>query len=248
MVNLSSRRNIFDPDSGAPFKLSRSKLENFLRCPRCFYLDRRMGIAQPSGPPFSLNAAVDHLLKKEFDRYRRLQKPHPLMTEFKIDAVPFSHPSLDEWRNNFTGISFFHQPTNFVVSGAVDDLWVNAAGDIFVVDYKATSKDSEVDLNSEWQKSYKNQMEIYQWLFKQNGFPVSNTGYFVYLNGRRDREALEGRLEFVAKIIPYQGNFDWVEKALFEARKCLESEQLPPLNPGCEYCRYRQSARAVEAV
>ena len=30
-------------------------------------------------PPFLLNSATDTLLKKDFDKYRELQQPHPFM-------------------------------------------------------------------------------------------------------------------------------------------------------------------------
>ena len=59
-------RKLFDPESDKPFALSRSKVELFMDCPRCFYLDRRLGIARPAGFPFNLNPAVDALLKTEF--------------------------------------------------------------------------------------------------------------------------------------------------------------------------------------
>ena len=55
------------PDKDDFYKLSRSKVDFFLNCPRCFYIDRRLGINQPSGFPFNLNSAVDNLLKNEFD-------------------------------------------------------------------------------------------------------------------------------------------------------------------------------------
>ncbi|MDO8743015.1 MAG: hypothetical protein Q7J30_00410, partial [Candidatus Azambacteria bacterium] len=77
--NPKRSRNIFDPAAKAPFKLSRSKIDNFLACPRCFYLDRRLGVGQPPGFPFNLNKAVDTLLKKEFDIHRAAGNPHPLM-------------------------------------------------------------------------------------------------------------------------------------------------------------------------
>ncbi len=47
------------------FKLSRSKIDLFLECPRCFYLGNRLGVSRPPGFPFTLNSAVDALLKKE---------------------------------------------------------------------------------------------------------------------------------------------------------------------------------------
>jgi hypothetical protein len=52
---------LFDPRSDKPFALSRSKVELFIDCPRCFYLDRRLGIGRPPGFPFNLNSAVDAL-------------------------------------------------------------------------------------------------------------------------------------------------------------------------------------------
>jgi hypothetical protein len=124
MPNGKRIRNLFDPKATKPFGLSRSRLENFLKCPRCFYLDRRLGIDQPKGPAFTLNTAVDHLLKKEFDYYRQRREPHPLMVEHKVDAIPFSHPDLNTWRENFKGVRVLHKATNFEFSGAIDDLWV----------------------------------------------------------------------------------------------------------------------------
>lgn len=238
-------RDLFNPDSKEPFKLSRSRLENFVNCERCFYMDRRLGLDRPSSFPFNLNSAVDILLKKEFDIHRTANTAHPLMENYGIDAVPFEHEKMDEWRDPFTGVRFFHEPSGFLVFGGVDDIWVNPDGELLIVDYKATSKDSEVTLDAEWQDGYKRQMEIYQWLFRQNGFKVSNTGYFVYANGKRDREAFDGVLEFDVKVIPYEGNDSWIEGKLMEARKCLEGD-LPKDNPDCEYCAYKKLS--VEAV
>lgn len=236
--NPNRSRNLFVPGAKEPFKVSRSKLDLFLNCPRCFYLDRRLGISQPPGFPFSLNSAVDTLLKKEFDIQRAKQKAHPLMKAYGLDLVPFAHERLDEWRENFQGVQFHHQPTNLVITGAVDDLWTDKVGNIYVVDYKSTSKETEVNLDADWQIGYKRQMEVYQWLLRRNGFKVSDTGYFVYCNGRTDREAFDGKLEFDIKIIPYTGNDSWVEKAIKDAHKCLLGDHLPASGEDCDYCAY----------
>lgn len=238
-------KNLYTPGAAAFFKLSRSKLEMFLNCPRCFYLDRRLGISQPPSFPFNLNSAVDLLLKKEFDIHRAKNQQHPLCEKYGIDVVPFSHPKLNVWRENFQGIQFLHEPTNLLIFGAVDDLWVNASGELIVVDYKATSKDGEVSLNAEWQRSYKNQMEIYQWLFRKNGFQVATTGYFVYCNGKRDREAFDAKLEFDIKLIPYNGDDSWVEEVVTKAKACLEGS-LPPYSASCDYCTYHQAYLTID--
>jgi hypothetical protein len=227
------------------FTLSRSKIDLYIQCDRCFYLDRKLLIARPPGFPFNLNSAVDHLLKKEFDVYRLRQAAHPLMTEYQIDAVPFAHEEMDIWRENFKGVQFHHEDTNFIITGAVDDIWVNEQNELHVVDYKSTSKDSEINLDAGWQDGYKRQMEVYQWLLRQNGFTVSNTGYFVYANGQKDREAFNAKLEFDMTIIPYEGNDEWIEPTLYDIKSCLGSDIIPKANSECDYCNYVESASGI---
>jgi len=235
-------RNLFDPASKLPFKISRSRLENFIKCPRCFYMDRRLGVEPPGSPPYTLNSAVDTLLKKEFDDYRRKQKPHPLMTRYGVDAIPFAHPMIDEWREVFKGVRCPHPPTNFIVFGAVDDLWVSPGGELYVVDYKSTSSREPITLDGVYKQAYKRQMEIYQWLLRGQSLKVSDTGYFVFCNADKSRHSFDGRLEFGMEIIPYAGNSNWVEKIIYDAYQCLCKDDLPDFSPACEHCNYLQSA------
>jgi len=235
-------KNLFDPQSRAPFKLSRTKIELFINCPRCFYLDRKLGVGQPPGYPFALNSAVDKLLKKEFDFYREKQRPHPLMEASGIKAVPFKHEKMDYWRDALRGgIEYLHTPTNLLLCGGIDDIWVAPSGELFIVDYKSTSKEEEVNIDADWQVSYKRQMEIYQWLFRHNGFNVSPIGYFVYCNGLTDKESFEARLDFDIKIIPYQGDDSWLEDKIIQMHKCLISPEAPECGADCDYCRYRKA-------
>jgi CRISPR/Cas system-associated exonuclease Cas4 (RecB family) len=237
---------IFSPNSGDPFKLSRSKIDLFLECPRCFYLDRRLGVARPPGFPFTLNSAVDTLLKKEFDIHRAKGEAHPMMKHYGVEAVPFQHEKMNDWRNTFMGIQYLHQPTNLLIFGAIDDIWIDPQGELIIVDYKATAKNGEINLDADWQMAYKRQMEIYQWLFRKNGFKVSDTGYFVYVNGKTDREAFDGKLEFDVYLIPYQGDDSWIEKTIGEIHQCLINNQLPESSKDCVFCRYRQTVKGVE--
>jgi len=243
--NPNRTRNLFDPEAQEPFKLSRSKLDLFLECPRCFYLDRRLGVGRPPGFPFSLNSAVDTLLKKEFDIHRAKGSQHPLLKSYGLDAVPFVHEKMDEWRENFKGVQFLHEMTNLIITGAVDDIWINPKKELLVVDYKSTSKEGEVSLDADWQIGYKRQMEIYQWLLRHNGFKVSDTGYFVYVNGRTDLAAFDGRLEFYVKLIAYKGDDSWIEQTIFDAHACLLGDKIPQSGSGCDYCHYIEAVQGV---
>jgi RecB family exonuclease len=238
-------RNLFNPSSVKPFKLSRSRLERFIECPRCFYLDRRLGVDRVSGPAFTLNSATDTLLKREFDFYRRERSPHPIMIRSCIDAIPFEHPELERWRQNLVDIQYHHKQTNFLITGALDDLWIQTDGSLLVVDYKSTSTTKEITLDDKWKSGYKRQMEIYQWLVRKNGFKVSNTGYFLYVNADTKQQAFDGRLLFDTSLIPYAGDDSWVEQAVIDAHSCLVTEALPKNAPDCEWCSYREAARVV---
>ena len=126
--------------------------------------------------------------------------------------------------------------------GAIDDLWINSKGEYIVVDYKATSKNEEiVALDKAWQDGYKRQMEIYQWLVRHNGLTVSNTGYFVYCNGRKDVDKFDGKLEFDLTLIPYEGSDAWVEGTVKEIYKCLNSDSIPEADEDCDFCNYRDA-------
>ncbi len=238
------RSNLYSPEKGDAFRISRSKIDLFLECPRCFYVDRRLGVSRPPGYPFTINSAVDKLLKQEFDIHRINGTRHPLLKKYKVDAIPALRDEINEWRENFKGVTFHHEPTNLLVTGAIDDLWINEEGEYLVVDYKATSKSGEiVELNEEWHESYKRQMEVYQWLLRQNGLPVSGTGYFVYCNGRTDKEAFDAKIEFDVTLIAYTGDDSWVENTLCKIKEVLDKDTLPNRGEDCDFCLYRKEVQ-----
>ncbi len=246
MIDGMRTRNLYDPTDHEPYPLSRSKLQLFLECPRCFYLDRRSGIGRPDSYPYTLNLAVDSLLKKEFDLYRARGEPHPMMTACGVEAIPFRHKDFLTWRDSPDGIRVLHTPTNFLLFGIPDDIWVNAHDELIVVDYKATS--TMATLSLEGKDSYKRQMECYQWLLRQKGFDVSSTGYIVYVNAIKDKDQFDRTLEFTMQMLPYEGSDTWVDDALRGAYECLQNDQPSPSVEGCEWCEYRREARAVELL
>ncbi|MEX2210022.1 MAG: PD-(D/E)XK nuclease family protein [Patescibacteria group bacterium] len=189
---------------------------------------------------------MDELLKKEFDRHRKAQTKHKICEQFGVDAIPLNHEKLDIWRHNFAGLETLHKPTNLLIFGAVDDIWVNPAGEWIVVDYKATSKRAEITLDTKWGKGYKRQLEIYQWILKQNGEPVSETAYILYCNNILDREDFDNRLDFEVSMFKHEGDTSWVEPKIIEAHKALVSGQIPSPAEDCEYCAYREAARLKE--
>ena len=239
----SSKMPIYNKDNTDPYKLSRTRIENFCRCKKCFYLEEKLGISRPASFPFNLNNAVDELLKEEFDSFRGTDKNHPYIEDNGLVAKPFDHPEIENWRTRNKGIGFLDEDTNLYFYGLVDDVWINTKTDqLILVDYKATSKKGEVSLDAPWQISYKRQLEIYQWLFRKNGFDVQNIGYFVYCNGVKENVMFNNELKFNVKLLPYEGDDSWIDKTVKEIYKVLNSDDIPEPNPNCEYCRYVKKA------
>ena len=103
-------------------KISRSGLKLFLDCPRCFWLNVHHKIKRPPGYPYTLSAAVDYLVKQEFDKYRVDGKLPPVFAKEGLDAKLFVDEKLHDWRNNFRGVSYFDEDLNAILYGAVDDI------------------------------------------------------------------------------------------------------------------------------
>ena len=236
----------YNPLNEDLYKLSRSKVESFINCPRCFYLDRRLGIGQPPGFPFNLNSAVDNLLKNEFDLFRVKQKAHPYIKNLGLNAVPFEHEDLNKWRYNFSGVIYQNKDLGFHLFGAVDDLWIDKnTNELIVVDYKATSKNSDINLDADWQMGYKRQMEFYQYLLRNNGYKVSDTGYFVYCNGIKDKQKFNEVLNFKIYLLPYTGNDGWVEPTLVQIKKLLDQDKIPEYSSNCSFCDYQRKLKSI---
>jgi hypothetical protein len=175
-----------------------------------------------------------------------------------LEAIPFKHPEMDTWRNNRKGIRYVHETTGLCLYGAVDDVWVLPSGELAIVDYKAKATENEITLEPKRKKngemvktdryllSYKKQIEFYQWLFRQNGFKISDTAYFLFANAHKAQDAFEDQLIFEKVLITHIGDTSWIEPTLEAVARCLKSDVMPNAAADCDYCEYRKKARLFE--
>jgi len=245
VVPLRTRKgSIYQKGTNEVFKISRSKFSNFLDCSRCFYLERVKGSKDPSMPGWALNTAVDELLKKEFDHYRNIQKPHPFIVKNKLNFIPFQHEKINYWRDALRGgIAFTDADTNLEIHGGVDDIWFNPDNDeLVVVDYKAQSKNETVEtdayLENQYHQSYKVQMDIYVYILRQMKFKVSDTTYFLVCNGLKTPDKFDATLHFDLTLVPYKTDDSWVKNKIIDMKKVLDAKEVPVLNKSCEKCMF----------
>jgi hypothetical protein len=251
IVPLRNRKgSIYQRGSNEVFKISRSKFSNFIDCQRCFYLERVKGLKDPSMPGWALNSAVDELLKKEFDHYRKLQKPHPFIVQNKLQFIPFQHEKIDYWRDALRGgISFLDENTNLEIHGGVDDIWLDKnKEELVVVDYKAQSKEGVVEkedyLENKYHQGYKIQMDIYVYILRKMKFKVSDTAYFLVCNGLKTPEKFDATLHFDLTLVPYTTDTSWVKNKIVEMKKVLDAKDVPQINKNCEKCMFLETGKS----
>jgi len=255
---MSNKRNRgqYDPDNASPYELSRSRIENFVRCPACFYMQQVEGIKFPSIPGYNINEATDVLLKKDFDGYRG-RASHPFLRHMGLKhLIPYQHPDFEKWTQSLHfgcegRMNTIHQPTNLKVGGGLDDIWVNnITNQLHIVDYKSTSQKTKgkvISLDDPWKQGYKRQMDLYVWIMRRMGFDVSDIGYFLYCDADRfsgmDFLGVDDALmRFEVSLINYRVDLTWIDATLFSIKDCLNSNLRPEHSSQCEYGKFLNHA------
>lgn len=226
-------------------KISRSGLKLFLECPRCFWLDLHHKVKRPPGYPYTLSAAVDYMVKREFDGYREKGELPPVLANAGIkDAKLYNGDNFAEWRNNFKGVSYFDENLNAILYGAVDDVIEFSDGALAVVDYKSSGS-KEITIYDDYQK----QMDVYNYILKQKGYETYPEAFFVFYQVQKDENGFNNVLRFKEQVKPVKVNAEWVGPA-FEAAVELVRQDEPPTVSGnaekhCDHCHYVNSARQL---
>jgi CRISPR/Cas system-associated exonuclease Cas4 (RecB family) len=213
-----------------PIQLSPSSLDLFLECPHCFWLDKKMGIRRPPPYPYALNAAVDLLLKKEFDEYRAKNEPHPLLAEHGLSAKLFGNQKLlDQWRNNFSGIRYFDAGLGATIFGAVDDVLEFEGGKLAPLDYKSTGS-NQANIYDRFQL----QMDVYTYLLERNGFSTPRKGYLAFYIVEKSK-GFNGHLPFRKELQEVETNPDDIPQLFKEAVAVLKRVVPPPHSKDCKF-------------
>ena len=247
---MTRHRGKFDINNPEPYELSRSRVENFVKCPACFYMQQVEGIEFPSIPGFNINEATDILLKKDFDYFREIKKTHPFLENHGYShLIPYQHEHFELWTQSMhfgakNRMHYDHLESNIRVGGGLDDVWFNTkTSRIHIVDYKSTSQkknNGPITLDDRWKETYKRQMDLYVWVMQKKGLDVDEIGFFLYCDGNRftDQSFLNAKnaiMEFKMTLIEYKTNKAWIEETLNSINKCLRLNSRPKHSGDCEY-------------
>ncbi|MEA3344238.1 MAG: PD-(D/E)XK nuclease family protein [Patescibacteria group bacterium] len=217
--------------------LSPNSLNLFLECKRCFWLEKKQGIRRPPHYPYTLNSAVDNLLKQEFDKYRAKKETHPLLVANNIPAKLFSNQKLlNRWRDNFQGIRYYNKDLNATFFGAVDDILEFQDGKLAPLDYKSTgSKVAKI------YDHFQLQMDAYTYLLEKNGYSTPRKGCLAFYVVDQENK-FEGKLPFRKEIHTIDTNPSYIEKLFEEAVETLRRNRTPMPSKDCKFCEWFEKA------
>jgi len=214
------------------FKLSPSKLNLFLECPRCFWLANVKNIKRPSGAFPSLPSGMDRILKDHFDRFMLKGTMPPELNNLIGYSLFSDEEKLAVWRNNRKGIQFEDPETGVLLRGAVDNILVKG-NKVVVLDYKTRG----YPLKEDTHVHYILQMDLYNFLLRKNGYETEDYTYLLFYHPQKVNK--KGDVVFNTDLIKIKTNPARGEKVFRDAIKVLQEEEAPEPCEGCAYCKWR---------
>jgi len=210
------------------FKLSPSALNLMQECPRCFWLTQHKVWKRPAGIFPSLPSGMDRILKVHFDKFMgKGQLPPELCENSDCTNMKLfdNKEKLKIWQNNWKGISFTDKNGN-ELHGAVDNI-LQKGKKLIVLDYKKRG----YALKEDTAEHYRNQLDIYNFLLRKNGYETEDYAFLLFYV---PREVLAtGEVLFDTSLIKMKVDVDNAEKVWKKALKLL-SGKCP--EKGCVWC------------
>src|SRR3989344_1022198 len=202
------------------FKLSPSAISLMNECHRCFWLTQHKKWKRPEGPFPSLPAGMDKVLKTHFDKFMNKGELPPEIREYGISngyKLFDDKKQLDTWRSNFKGIQYKDKPSGILLRGAIDNM-IRKGEKLVVLDYKTRG----YPLKEDTHEHYQNQMDIYNFLLRKNGYETEDYAYLLFYH---PKEVLEtGEVVFNTDLKKMKVNVKNAEKIFTNALKLLNSD------------------------
>ena len=211
-----------------PYKFSPSSLSLLKECPRCFWLRFNKNIKRPAGIFPSLPSGMDGILKKHFDKFMEKGELPPELEELNGDVKLFDDAELLKiWRSNFKGIQWTDKEGN-LFRGAVDNI-LKKGNKLIVLDYKTRG----YPLKEDTAEHYQDQLDIYNFLLRKNGYETENFAYLLFYHPNKVND--NGDVVFHTDLVKI--SIKNAERIFNEAVETLEGD-MPKPSDECQFCKW----------
>jgi predicted RecB family nuclease len=173
---------------------------------------------------------MDKILKAHFDSFRDRNELPPELAELKGTIRLFQDRRLlEEWRNNYRGITWT-DPNGNVLRGAVDNL-LQKDDKLIVLDYKTRG----FPLSDGYAAYYQDQMDFYNFLLRKNGHRTEDYSYLLVYHPVK--VSASGDVMFHTDLLKLKVDVDNAEKILRKALDVLSGD-MPEASKECRYCQW----------
>ncbi len=229
------KKNIYVKNNLSPFKISRTKIDLFFDCKRCFYIDQRYGIKRPHGAALVLNNYIVNKFKKNLEILRETQTIIPESSSLiKGGMMPLQNTTVKDWINPFKGIFIVDKNTNMKITASLDDIWTDGLK-CYPVIIKSMSREEKEIEDSIW-SGYSRQLSLYAYLLRKNNLNIGDMGIIAIVNTLNDDDYT--RLNFKFFLFKSSINLEWIQKTLVEIKNLLDNENFPNISSSCKFCNY----------
>lgn len=230
--------------------LSPSKLNDFERCPRCFWDAYAGKVPKPRGIFPSLPGGMDLIMKDYVDQFRG--KVPPGLEGLIPGVLQPNQEQMRKWRYWGTGPTYLDETNDIKLIGALDDCIVD--GDVYIpLDWKTKGSCPEDD-GSQY---YQTQMDCYNLMLEFQGLTIRNEAHLVYIypkqavthTKKNDEGVVTAQIGslvtlFGMKPFRIECNKDRARELVIKAAECLRGFR-PESSYKCEFCIYLTSEKAL---
>ena len=236
-------------------RLSKSQLDKFEDCARCFWLAQRHKLKQPDMISSKVWKGVERVAIQHYEEHRRDKTtPCNLLGQVPEGAIPYQADRIDMKALRYWGKGLPFVIEGVTVTTALDDmLQYEAGGKKFyaVIDYKSKSKATDAEATA---KLYKNQANVFDLAANLNDYPTAGVVFFDYwypisVTGSSSKKPdLEGDhgitlQQWGSQVVSLIADHNGVRTLVKRAAACLDSAMPDPAKDedgdiSCTVCAY----------
>lgn len=222
-------------------KLSPSALNKFIRCPRCFWLEKNRDIRAPRGVFPSLPSGMDIIIKEYFDRCRKHGVVPSVIKSLPFELSLVSKEKIDNWRDyKITELKYENKKHNAILSGALDDC-ARCGNRYIPIDYKTKG----FALKKGDEKFYQVQLDCYSLILTASGYDTVGKAYLLYYIPKA--VDYNNHIEFNVIPVEIKTSIDNARKVFEAATACLRSK-IPKASSNCGYCKYYKNRGIINRI
>ncbi len=178
---------------------------------------------------------MDKVLKEHFDRFMKKGELPPELQELNGTVKLFDDEELLKvWRSNFKGIQWTDKKGNRI-HGAIDNI-LQKGKKLIVLDYKTRG----FPLKEDTHVHYQDQMDIYNFLLRKNGYETEDYTYLLFYHPHGVEE--NGHVCFNTDLVKIKVEIKNAEKIFKNVVEVLESD-IPAPSDECGFCKWTESTR-----